>query len=105
VLRENSFSLKSLEISAVARIAWRSGSFCIRPRPEASTALRNDIALIPRISGQHPEWGEDWVAEELAVKLGVRHSTSTIGRYGATAGAAGRADLEDLHQDCEVPRR
>ena len=48
---------------------------------------------------------QDWVAEELAVKLGVRHPTSTIRRYGATTGAAGRADLEDVHQDCEVPRR
>jgi putative transposase len=39
------------------------------------------IALIRRISTDHPEWGENKIAEELAVKLGVRHSTSTIRRY------------------------
>ena len=39
------------------------------------------FALVRRISGQHPEWGEDRIAEELAIKLGVRHSTSTIRRY------------------------
>jgi transposase InsO family protein len=39
------------------------------------------IALIRRISADHPEWGEDKIAEELTVKLGVRHSTSTIRKY------------------------
>jgi transposase InsO family protein len=44
--------------------------------------IPNDhIALIRRISADHPEWGEDKIAEELAVKLGVRHSTSTIRKY------------------------
>jgi len=32
------------------------------------------IALIQRISRDHPEWGEDRIAEELAIKLGVKHS-------------------------------
>jgi putative transposase len=39
------------------------------------------IALIRRISQDHAEWGEDRIAEELAIKLGVKHSTSTIRRY------------------------
>ena len=39
------------------------------------------IALIRRISSDQPGWGEDRIAEELAIKLGVRHSTSTIRRY------------------------
>ena len=39
------------------------------------------IALIRRISQDHRDWGEDRIAEELAIKLGVRHSTSTIRRY------------------------
>ena len=29
------------------------------------------IAFIRRISTDHPEWGEDRIAEELALKLGV----------------------------------
>ena len=39
------------------------------------------IAFIRRISGDHPEWGEDKIAEELAAKFGVHHSASTIRRY------------------------
>jgi transposase InsO family protein len=37
--------------------------------------------LIRRISSDHLEWGEDKIAEELAVKLFVKHSTSTIRKY------------------------
>jgi putative transposase len=39
------------------------------------------IAFIRRMSSEQPGWGEDRIAEELAIKLGVRHSTSTIRRY------------------------
>ena len=39
------------------------------------------IAFIRRISVDQPGWGDDRIAEELAIKLGVRHSTSTIRRY------------------------
>jgi len=39
------------------------------------------ISLIRRISTDHPEWGEDKIAEELAIKLGAKHSTSTIRKY------------------------
>jgi putative transposase len=47
-----------------------------RPRKPAE-----HIAFIRRISTDHPEWGEDRIAEELALKLGVTHSTSTIRKY------------------------
>ena len=39
------------------------------------------IAMIRRISQDHPEWGEDKIAHELFLKLGVNHSTSTIRKY------------------------
>jgi hypothetical protein len=39
------------------------------------------IAFIQRISGDHPEWGEDKIAEEFAAKFGIQHSASTIRRY------------------------
>jgi len=39
------------------------------------------IAVIRRISTDHPEWGEDRIAEELALKLGVTHSSSTVRKY------------------------
>ena len=38
-------------------------------------------AFIRRISTDHPEWGEDRIALELKLKLGVEHSASTIRRY------------------------
>jgi putative transposase len=60
-----------------ARRYWRWRS----RRPGRPRIPRDHIALIRRISGQHPEWGEARIAEELAIKLGVRHSTSTIRRY------------------------
>ena len=60
-----------------ARRYWRWRS----RRPGRPRIPRDHIALIRRISGQHPEWGEDRIAEELAVKLGVHHSTSTVRKY------------------------
>jgi len=47
-----------------------------RPRIDAE-----HIAFIHRISRDHSESGEDRIAEELRLKLGVRHSTSTVRRY------------------------
>ena len=44
---------------------------------------REHIGFIKRISGDHPEWGEDKIAEELAAKFGIQHSPSTIRRYMA----------------------
>jgi hypothetical protein len=38
-------------------------------------------AFIRRISGDHPEWGEDKIAEEFDAKFGIHHSASTIRRY------------------------
>ncbi len=42
---------------------------------------REHIAFIRRISGDHPEWGEDKIAEEFDAKFGFHHSASTIRRY------------------------
>jgi len=39
------------------------------------------IKLIRRISKENPSWGEDKIADELELKIGIRHSTSTIRRY------------------------
>jgi putative transposase len=54
---------------------WRSRG------PGRPRIPEDHIALIRRISAENPQWGEDRIAEELAVKLGVRHSTSTIRKY------------------------
>ena len=55
---------------------WRSKGKPGRPR-----IPQRHIAFIRRISRDHPEWGEDRIALELKLKLGVEHSTSTIRRY------------------------
>ena len=59
----------------------RSGGSPGRPR-----IPRQHIAFIRRISTDHPEWGEDRIALEMKIKLGVDHSTSTIRRYMVESG-------------------
>jgi putative transposase len=54
---------------------WRSR------KPGRPRIPDDHIAMIRRISSDQPGWGEDRIAEELAIKLGVHHSTSTIRRY------------------------
>ena len=58
---------------------WRHKSKPGRPR-----IPRKHIDFIKRISTDHPEWGEDKIAEELAAKFGISHSGSTIRRYMVT---------------------
>jgi hypothetical protein len=54
------------------RMFWRRRS---RSRAHGRPRIpREHIAFIQRISGDHPEWGEDRIAEELAAKFGVDHS-------------------------------
>jgi putative transposase len=54
---------------------WKSG------KPGRPRIPAEHIAFIRRISAEQPGWGEDRIADELAIKLGVKHSTSTIRRY------------------------
>jgi len=42
---------------------------------------REHISFIRRMSADQPRWGEDKIFEELRVKFGINHSTSTIRRY------------------------
>jgi putative transposase len=61
------------------RLFWRHRSMSRqvgRPR-----IPREHIAFVRRISGDHPEWGEDKIAEEFDAKFGIHHSASTIRRY------------------------
>ena len=67
-------------------IAWHRRGFQRYWRYKSGTPGRpripdEHIAFIRRMSIDQPGWGEDRIAEELAVKLGVKHSTSTIRRY------------------------
>ena len=61
------------------KLYWRWRSRARRlGRPRIPT---EHIAFIRRMSRDHPAWGEDKINEELRVKFGISHSTSTIRRY------------------------
>jgi len=56
---------------------WKSRpKRCGRP-----TISPEHIDYIRRMSGDNPSWGEDKINEELRVKFGVSHSSSTSRRY------------------------
>ncbi len=44
---------------------------------------REHIDFIRRMSRDNPGWGEDKIFEELCIKFGIAHSTSTIRKYMA----------------------
>jgi putative transposase len=58
------------------RILWRRK--CRAGRPPIPAELRN---LIRRIAAENPLWGEERIANELLVKLGIRVSPRTVGKY------------------------
>jgi transposase InsO family protein len=58
------------------KLFWRLKS---RPgRPPIPVELQ---ALIRRISNENPSWGEERIANELLVKLGIRVSPRTVNKY------------------------
>jgi hypothetical protein len=69
------------------KLFWRrkSGPLIGRPR-----IPRSHIAFIRRISGDHPEWGEDKIADECAAKFGIAHSPTTVRRYMVSRGRTPR---------------
>jgi putative transposase len=58
------------------RLLWR---FKSRPgRPPIPVELRT---LIRRMAGENPLWGEERIANELLIKLGIRISPRTVSKY------------------------
>jgi putative transposase len=58
------------------RIFWRWK--CRAGRPPIPPELRR---LIRRMAAENPLWGEERIANELLVKLGIRVSPRTVGKY------------------------
>jgi putative transposase len=58
------------------RIFWRWR--CRTGRPPIPPELRG---LIRRMAAENPLWGEERIANELLVKLGIRVSARTVGKY------------------------
>jgi hypothetical protein len=63
-----------------------------KSRPGRPRIPSQHIAFIRRISADHPEWGEDKIAEELAAKCGIHRSGSTIRTYMASRRRPPRGD-------------
>jgi hypothetical protein len=58
------------------RLFWRWK--CRPGRPRIPVELR---ALIRRMAGENPGWGEERIANELLVKLGIQVSPRTVRKY------------------------
>jgi hypothetical protein len=58
------------------RLFWRFK--CKLGRPPIPAELR---ALIRRMAAENPVWGEERIANELLIKLGIRVSPRTVGKY------------------------
>ena len=58
------------------RLFWRFK--CKLGRPPIPAELR---ALIRRMAAENPVWGEERIAHDLLVKLGIRVSPRTVGKY------------------------
>ena len=91
-------------------IGWhRQGFRLLWQRKSRSAKLgrrripREHINFIRRSSRDHPEWGEDKIAEEFAAKFGIQHSPSDHGRQ--TMRLRGRVVLRfSTTADGEIPR-
>jgi putative transposase len=57
---------------------YRDRRKCRAGRPPIPLELRS---LIRRMAAENPLWGEDGIANELLVKLGIRVSPRTVGKY------------------------
>jgi len=65
--------------SQVFKLYWRRKSRAKKiGRPRIP---REYINFIRRMSADNPTWGEDKIFEELSLKFGIKHSTSTIRKY------------------------
>src|SRR5712675_2143261 len=101
--------IKARRIDAVARISlallsrffnWRDALVVVRPetmirwhragwklfwrlksRPSRPPIPRQIQALIRRMANENPAWGEQRIANEFLVKLGIRLSPRTVSKY------------------------
>jgi putative transposase len=62
------------------RLFWKWKS-----KPRGRPRISKDVqALIQQMAANNPTWGQERIAAELLVKLGLRFSPRTIGRYMGT---------------------
>ena len=81
---------------------WKSRS---RGKPGRPRISKEHIEIIRKISTDHPEWGEDKIAYEMEIKLGIKHSTSTIRKYRVKLPVPGRGQTWRIfikNHACEI---
>jgi putative transposase len=67
-------------------IGWHRAAFrlfwCWKSRPVGRPSLAPElICLIRRMAAENPTWGEERIADELLLKLQIRLSPRTVGKY------------------------
>jgi transposase InsO family protein len=76
-------------------IRWHRNGFRLfwgwKSRPVGRPRLPKDLQeLIRKIAAENPTWGEERIANELKLKLGIRISPRTVQKYVGIGGCPGR---------------
>jgi len=84
------------------RIGWRMfWRFKSRPgRPTIAADLRR---LIRRMASENPTWGQERIANELLLKLGIRVSPRTVRKWRFAARSAARCRITEYGCVAERP--
>src|ERR1035438_3451539 len=67
------------------KLFWR-----LKSRPGRPTIPRQIQALIRRMANENPAWGEQRIANEFLVKLGIRLSPRTVSKYPRVSASRGQ---------------
>ena len=76
-------------------LRWQRDGYrrCWQSKPKGSSGRPRIPArhrqFIRRISSENPAWGEDRIALEMKLKLGIEHAASTVGKYMVDDGGPG----------------
>ena len=81
------------------RAAFRN-SWCLKSRPVGRPQVSAEVRrLIRRMAAENPTWGEERIADELLLKLQIRLSPRTVGKYVANRGCRETANhRQELRQ-------
>jgi len=62
-------------------IRWHRAGWRLKSRPGRPPIPKELQALIRRMGGENPTWGEERIANELLLNLGIQVSPRTVGKY------------------------
>ena len=70
-----------------------------------SSAAENLRELVSRMAPENPTWGEQRIAGELSLKLGIRVAARTIAKYLDSPGLAAQPATSDGPHSCAITRK